>query len=95
MFWVLLATLLLVCLVLLGLALLTLWRRVKVLGGQVGEVGATVAEAQRAIEGAQAGGPLAIVECPTCGTSVRAAALRTPDVPSASTGRPAGRPQRA
>ncbi len=82
MFWLLLALLLLVCVAALGYALLTLWRRVKVLGRQVADVGETAAAVQQAVEDARVGGPLEIKPCPTCGTSVPAKALRAPAVAS-------------
>jgi hypothetical protein len=75
-FWLLLALLLLVCLVALAFSLLTLWRRVKVLGRQVGEAGEAAARAQQQIADAQAGGPLEVKPCPTCGTHVQARVLR-------------------
>jgi hypothetical protein len=67
LFWLLLATLLLVCLVALGVTLLTLWRRVKALGRQVSGVGSTVSQAQAEIDAANATGPLGAPPCPTCG----------------------------
>ena len=76
MFWVLLSLLLLVCLVALAVCLLGLWRRLKVLGRQVTDVSASVAEAQQAVEDARVGGPLEVKPCPTCGTPVQAKVLR-------------------
>ena len=76
MLWFLLAVLLLVCLAALAFALLTLWRRVKALGRQVGQVGEAAAQAQQQIKDAQAGGPLEVKPCPTCGTQVQARVLR-------------------
>ena len=76
MFWLLLAALLLVCLVALAFSLLTLWRRVKALGRQVGQVGEAAAQAQQAVRDAQVGGPLEVKPCPTCGTHVQARVLR-------------------
>ncbi|MCW2680913.1 MAG: hypothetical protein JWM62_2314 [Frankiales bacterium] len=76
MFWLLLCLLLLVALVALGLALLTLWRRVKVLGRQVAEAGETAAQVQQAVVDARVGGPLEVKPCPTCGTPVPAKVLR-------------------
>ena len=58
MFWLLVSLLLLVCLVALAFALLTLWRRVKVLGRQVAEAGETAA---------QASGPLGAAGRPPAG----------------------------
>jgi len=75
-FWLLLAALLLVCLVALAFSLLTLWRRVKALGRQVGQVGEAAAQAQQAVRDAQVGGPLEVKPCPTCGTHVQARVLR-------------------
>ena len=77
LFWLLLAALLLLCLVALGLTLLTLWRRVKLLGRQVGAVGTTVAQAQAELDAARADGPLGARPCPTCGAPA-SAATRTP-----------------
>ena len=76
MFWLLLSLLLLVCLVALAFALLTLWRRVKVLGRQVAEAGETAAQVQQAVVDARVGGPLEVTPCPTCGTRVQAKVLR-------------------
>ena len=76
MFWVLLSLLLLVCLVALGVALLTLWRQVKELGRQIAQAGEAAATAQQAVLDAQAGGPLEVKPCPTCGTRVQARVLR-------------------
>ena len=73
LFWVLLGLLLLACLVALGLSLLALWRRVKVLGHQVGAVGTTVAQAQAELDAARADGPLGDRPCPTCGAPASAA----------------------
>ena len=76
MFWLLLSLLLVVCLVALAFALLTLWRRVKVLGRQVTEAGETAAQVQQAVVDARVGGPLEVRPCPTCGTPVQAKLLR-------------------
>ncbi len=76
MFWVLLSLLLLVSLVALGLTLLSLWRRVKVLGRQVAEAGETAAQVQQDVVDARVGGPLEVKPCPTCGTPVQAKVLR-------------------
>ncbi len=76
MFWLLLSLLLLVCLVALGLTLLSLWRRVKRLSGQVAEAGETAAQVQQAVVDARVGGPLEVKPCPTCGTPVQAKLLR-------------------
>ena len=76
LFWVLLSALLLVCLLALAVALLTLWRRVKVLGRQVGEVGSTVEQAQVGLDAAKAGGPLGAPPCPTCGAPAKAQTKR-------------------
>ena len=73
LFWVLLCSLLLVCLLALAFTLLRLWQRVKALGSQVGAVGATVEQAQAGIDAAKAGGPLGAPPCPTCGAPARAA----------------------
>lgn len=73
LFWVLLAALLLLCLLALGLTLLTLWRRVKVLGRQAGDVGSTLARAQAELDAAAAAGPLGAPPCPTCGAPASAA----------------------
>jgi hypothetical protein len=75
-FWLLLSLLLLVCLVALAFALLTLWRRVKVLGRQVTEAGETATKVQQAVVDARVGGPLEVKPCPTCGTPVQAKVLR-------------------
>lgn len=76
MFWLLLSLLLLLCLVALASALLTLWRRVKVLGRQVADAGETAATVQQQVVDARVGGPLEVKPCPTCGTPVLAKALR-------------------
>ena len=73
LFWILLAAVLLVCVLALGVTLLTLWRRVKALGRQLGEVGSTVDSAQVRIDAAKAGGPLGAPPCPTCGAPAKAA----------------------
>ena len=73
LFWLLLAALLLVCLLALGATLLSLWRRVKVLGREVGAVGETVEQAQAALDAAKADGPLGSSPCPTCGAPASAA----------------------
>ncbi len=83
MLWLLLAALLLVCLVALALSLLTLWRRVRVLGRQVSEVGVTFGEASGALADVQAARSRKELPCPTCGAPASAA------VPSAATGTPA------
>ena len=76
MFWLLLSLLLLASLVALAFTLLTLWRRVKVLGRQVAEAGETAAQVQQAVVDARVGGPLEVQPCPTCGTPVQAKVLR-------------------
>jgi hypothetical protein len=76
-FWLLLGLLLLVCLVALGLALLSLWRRVKALGRTVAVVGDSVGQATETMNALKAGGPLDRKPCPTCGAPA-SAATRTP-----------------
>ena len=73
LFWLLLCALLLLCLLALGATLLVLWRRVRVLGRQVGDVGSTVEQAQLQMDAAKAGGPLGAPPCPTCGAPAKAA----------------------
>ena len=73
MFWLLLGLLLLVCLVALGLELLSLYRRVRALGRSVAEVGAGVEQATGAMNAATQGGPLDRTPCPTCGAPAGAA----------------------
>jgi hypothetical protein len=75
-FWLLLSLLLLVSVVALALVLLTLWRRVRALGRQVGEAGEAAARVQQAVADARVGGPLEVKPCPTCGTAVQARLLR-------------------
>ena len=77
MFWLLLALLLLVCLALLALSLLTLWQRVKVLGGSVATASSTMSAASSTINAATAAGPLGQRPCPTCGAPA-SAATKTP-----------------
>ena len=76
MFWLLLSLLVLLCVVALAITLLSLWRRVKVLGRSVASMSENAAQAQQQVKDAQVGGPLEIKPCPTCGTAVQARVLR-------------------
>jgi hypothetical protein len=76
-FWLLLGLLLLVCVLALGVALLSLWRRVKALGRTVAVVGESVGEATEAMNALKEGGPLDRKPCPTCGAPA-SAATKTP-----------------
>ena len=80
MFWLLLALLLLLALVVLAATLLGLWRRVKVLGSKVSAAGQTVEELTGTLDGARAAGPLGAGPCPTCGAPPRALGSRPPAV---------------
>ena len=82
MFWVLLSLLVVVSLVLLALTLLVLYRRVRVLGRQVGEVGATAAQAT-AVLGTLNKPVRAAPPCPTCGAPAAAATKRVTAPPAA------------
>ena len=77
MFWVLLALIVFLSLALLALTLLTLWRRVKVLGRSVTAVGTTVAEASDALQISPVAREKA---CPTCGAPASAAVPRSASV---------------
>jgi hypothetical protein len=66
-FWLLLAALLLVCVALLGLTLLTLWRRVKGLSRQVTLIGGTVGEVTQTLSTVSSTRPRTAKPCPTCG----------------------------
>lgn len=79
MFWLLLGLVLLVCLLLLAATLLTLWRRVKVLGGAVTQMGGAVEGASAQIEALRSG-PLGQQPCPTCGAPAAAATKKPPRV---------------
>jgi hypothetical protein len=74
-FWVLLSLLVVASLVLLALTLLVLYRRVRVLGRQVAEVGTTAAEAS-AVLGSLDKPVRADPPCPTCGAPASAATKR-------------------
>lgn len=75
MFWVLLSLLVVAALVLLALTLLVLYRRVRVLGRQVAEVGTTAAQAAAVL--ASLDKPVrAAPPCPTCGAPASAAITR-------------------
>ena len=80
MFWLLIALLLLLSVAVLGVTLLTLWRRVKVLGKQVSAAGESVEQMTGALDGARAAGPLGAGPCPTCGAPPRAIGSRPPGV---------------
>jgi hypothetical protein len=75
-FWLLLGVLVALCLLVLGLTLFTLWRRVKALSRSAAELGATTGEATAALS-ALAAPERAAPPCPTCGAPA-AAATRTP-----------------
>ena len=81
MFWVLLSLLVVASLVLLALTLLVLYRRVKDLGRQVGQVGATAAEAS-ALLGSLDKPVRAAPPCPTCGAPATAATKRVAPQPA-------------
>lgn len=70
MTWLLIGLLLLACLIALALCLLTLWRRVKVLGSSVAAAGEAAAELSASMEGVRGPTP---PPCPTCGAPASAA----------------------
>lgn len=70
MTWLLIGLLLLGCLILLALCLLTLWRRVKVLGSSVAAAGEAAARLSASMEGVRRPG---LPPCPTCGAPAAAA----------------------
>jgi hypothetical protein len=76
-FWLLLGLLLLVCVVALGVALLSLYKRVKALGRSIAVVGERVGEATDSMNAIKEGGPLDRKPCPTCGAPA-SAATKTP-----------------
>jgi hypothetical protein len=81
-FWVLLSLLVVASLVLLALTLLVLYRRVRLLGRQVGQVGATAAEATALLDTLNK--PVrAAPPCPTCGAPATAATRRVAAQPTA------------
>ena len=73
MFWLLLGLLLLVCLVALGLSLLSLYRRVRARRRRGAGGGAGGGKATGAMSAASQGGPLDRTPCPACGAPASAA----------------------